>query len=98
MGTKELPPPYPNGWYSLIESSQLKPGESKSLSALGEQFVVFRTLDYSVFVLDAYCPHMGANLGVGGRVIGDTIECPFHQWRFRGSDGKCINIPYSTCG
>lgn len=97
IGVKELPPPYPNGWYSLMESSDLKPGEVKSVAALGEQFAVFRTLENSVYVLDAYCPHMGANLAVGGRVIGDTIECPFHRWSFRGTDGKCVNVPYSTC-
>lgn len=39
---------------------------------------------------------MGANLGVGGIVRDDCIECPFHQWSFRGSDGECSNIPYST--
>lgn len=97
IGANELPPPYPNGWYSIMESSDLKKGEAKNVSALGEQFVVFRTLDNTVYVLDAYCPHMGANMGIGGRVIGDTIECPFHQWSFRGSDGKCVNVPYSSC-
>ena len=36
-----------------------------------------------------------ANLAVGGKVIGDTIECPFHKWTFRGTDGKCTHIPYA---
>ena len=81
-----------------MESSDIKKGETKNVCALGEQFVVFRTLKNSVYVLDAYCPHMGANIGIGGRVIAETIECPFHHWRFRGIDGKCINVPYSKCG
>ncbi|KAI9585011.1 hypothetical protein GQX74_006906 [Glossina fuscipes] len=98
IGAKELPPPYPNGWYSILESSDLKMGEAKSIFALGEHLVAYRTRERNVYVLDAYCPHMGANLGVGGRVIDDQIECPFHQWRFRGSDGKCVNIPYATGG
>uniref|UniRef100_A0A1B0FI60 cholesterol 7-desaturase n=1 Tax=Glossina morsitans morsitans TaxID=37546 RepID=A0A1B0FI60_GLOMM len=96
IGAKELPPPYPNGWYSILESSDLKVGEVKSIFALGEHLVAYRTRERNVYVLDAYCPHMGANLGIGGRVIDDQIECPFHQWRFRGSDGKCVNIPYAT--
>lgn len=29
---------------------------------------------------------------------GDCIECPFHQWKFRGSDGVCVDIPYSGDG
>jgi nitrite reductase/ring-hydroxylating ferredoxin subunit len=62
---------------------------------LGENFVAFRTLESKeVFILDAYCPHMGANLGVGGLVVGDCIECPFHQWKFSGKNGACVNIPY----
>ncbi|KAL7052618.1 hypothetical protein ACKWTF_004938 [Chironomus riparius] len=38
---------------------------------------------------------MGANLGVGGIVKGDCIECPFHQWKFDGESGSLVNIPYS---
>ncbi|XP_058982896.1 cholesterol 7-desaturase nvd isoform X2 [Musca domestica] len=95
-GPKELPPPYPNGWYSILESFELKRGEVKNVFALGKQFAVFRTLSSSVYVLDAYCPHLGANIGTG-RVFGDTVECPFHKWRFRGTDGACVFVPYSSC-
>ena len=45
-------------------------------------------------MLDAYCPHLGANIGHGGKVEGDTIRCPFHGWRF-GGDGTCIEVPYA---
>lgn len=92
----EIPPVYPNGWFGLIEGWKVKRGEAKSLSVLGEQLVVFRDTKGVSHVLDAYCPHMGANLGVGGRVTGDCIECPFHGWKFRGYDGKCMDIPYSS--
>jgi cholesterol 7-dehydrogenase len=64
----------------------------------GEQLVVFRDEKGEAHILDAYCPHMGANLGVGGRVVGDCIECPFHGWKFRGYDGKCTEVPYSEKG
>jgi len=37
-------------------------------------------------------------MGVGGRVRGDCLECPFHLWSFRGEDGKCTAIPYSDKG
>lgn len=95
IGSK-IPPPFPNGWFAIAESGEIKPGSAKSVNCLGENFVAFRSLESKeVFVLDAYCPHMGANLGVGGIVQGDCIECPFHQWRFRGDDGNCVHIPYS---
>nr|XP_015024806.2 cholesterol 7-desaturase isoform X2 [Drosophila virilis] len=97
IGAKELPPPYPNGWYGILESSKLKAGESTHMSCLGEHLIIYRSQGNKIYILDAYCPHLGANLGIGGRVVGDNIECPFHQWSFRGSDGVCTNIPYSTC-
>lgn len=95
IGSK-LPPPFPNGWFKLAESCEVKPGSAISIDCLGENFVVFRSQEsQKVFVLDAYCPHMGANLGVGGVVRGECIECPFHDWKFNGETGQCVNIPYS---
>lgn len=67
-------------------------------SRLGEQVAVFRAENGKVHVVDAYCPHLGANLAVGGRVLGDCIECPFHGWQFQGSDGKCVKVPYAEKG
>ncbi|XP_077283555.1 cholesterol 7-desaturase nvd [Arctopsyche grandis] len=92
MGTK-LPPPYPNGWFALLESVELKVGEVKQVDSIGENFAVFRTLDGKVHVTDAYCPHLGASLAVGGTIQGDCIECPFHKWRFNSTSGKCVSIP-----
>jgi len=60
---------------------------------LNEELVVFRGEDGKAHILDAFCPHMGANLGVGGKVRGNCLECPFHKWQFKG-DGQCNSIPY----
>ncbi|MCJ8741186.1 hypothetical protein PDJAM_G00067900 [Pangasius djambal] len=93
--TGELPPVYPNGWYRILDSHMLERGDVKSVTVLGEQVAVFRGQDGKAYVMDAYCPHLGANLAVGGRVVGNCIECPFHGWQFRGEDGKCVRIPYA---
>ncbi|KAM9338693.1 cholesterol 7-desaturase nvd [Symphorus nematophorus] len=93
--TGELPPVYPNGWYRVLDSHLLERGEAKSVCVLGEQVAVFRSQNGEAYVVDAYCPHLGANMAVGGRVVGSCIECPFHGWLFRGNDGKCVNIPYA---
>ncbi|XP_071800149.1 cholesterol 7-desaturase nvd-like [Asterias amurensis] len=90
-----LPPVYPNGWFSLFRSHQVQK-EPRYVSALGQELVVFRGEDDGqAYIVDAYCPHLGANLGVGGQVRGNCIECPFHGWTFRGEDGKCVKIPYA---
>uniref|UniRef100_A0A1B6E9K0 cholesterol 7-desaturase n=1 Tax=Clastoptera arizonana TaxID=38151 RepID=A0A1B6E9K0_9HEMI len=91
----ELPPIYPNGWFALAESNDIGLGQVKHVSALGENFAVFRTMKGEIQVLDAYCPHLGANMGIGGIVKGDCIECPFHGWQFESQTGKCVHIPYS---
>ncbi|XP_064458677.1 cholesterol 7-desaturase nvd-like isoform X2 [Ornithodoros turicata] len=91
----DMPPPFPNGWIPILESSELRTEQIKPLDALGEHLVVFRTADGKAHVTDAYCPHLGANLGVKGRVIGNCVECPFHGWRYDAADGSCVHVPYS---
>ncbi len=88
-------PPYPNGWFSLGYSHELATGEAKPIHWLGRDFVLFRGEDGKARILDAYCPHLGAHLGVGGKVEGDSIRCPFHAWRFEGDSGRCVEIPYA---
>lgn len=90
----DVPPVYPNGWFAVIESRALKSGEVKNVGCLGKNLAVFRGKDGCSHVLDAYCPHMGANMAAGGIVKGSCLECPFHGWQFRGDDGKCTRIPY----
>ena len=55
---------------------------------------LYRTRSGKPALHDAFCPHLGAHLGHEGRVIGETIRCPFHGWQFNAEDGKCSSIPY----
>lgn len=90
-----FPPPYPNGWYKLAKSDDVKPGQVISVNGLGRSFAVFRgEIDHEIHVLDAMCPHLGANIAIGGEVEGDAVKCPFHGWKFDGT-GQCIDIPYA---
>jgi len=69
-------------------SQEVKRGEVKYVSCLGQDLVVFRSdIDGKIAILDAYCPHLGANLAAGGRVVNGCVECPFHGWQFN-STGK----------
>jgi cholesterol 7-desaturase len=89
---RTYPPAYPAGWYVLVRSSELG-GAPVHVRALGEALVVFRTEAGRVAVLDAHCPHLGADLG-GGTVRGDCLQCPFHGWTFT-AEGRVQNVPYS---
>ena len=84
-------PYYPNGWYVALKSTDLKPGEVKNVDISGENLAVFRSPKGDVYALNAYCSHMGANLGVGGKVVNDNcVQCPFHGWLFNGETGQCV--------
>jgi nitrite reductase/ring-hydroxylating ferredoxin subunit len=88
---------FPTGWFIVGFASDLAPGQVKRVHYFGEELVLFRTASGRVSVLDAYCLHLGANMGVGGTVEGEHIVCPWHGWQWRG-DGTNALIPYSKIG
>lgn len=85
---------YPRGWFVVCFSSELLAGAVKPLRYFGQHLVAFRGEDGRARILDAFCPHLGAHLGHGGQVVGDTVRCPFHAWRFDGA-GTCVDVPYA---
>ena len=86
--------PVPNGWFAVAWSHALREGDVRPIHYFGEDMVLFRTRSGHARVLDAFCPHLGAHLGHGGRVMGETIRCPFHGWQYDGQSGACTHIPY----
>ncbi|CAG7827980.1 unnamed protein product [Allacma fusca] len=92
----ELPPVYPNGWFAILESDQLGPQKVTEVNVLGLNLVAWRGASGTAYVADAYCPHLGAHLGVGGKVSQECITCPFHGWEFEGPSGRLTKIPYSS--
>ena len=86
--------PIPNGWFAVAFSRDIVRGEVKAIHYFDTDLVLFRTRDGHARVLDAYCPHIGAHLGEGGRVVDDAVRCPFHGWQYNGETGECTHIPY----
>ena len=85
---------FARGWFVACFSDELAPGDVKPLRYFDQDLVLFRTASGAPKILDAFCPHMGAHLGHGGTVKGESIECPFHAWQFDGA-GQCTDIPYA---
>jgi len=81
----------PKGWFVACRSKELKRGKVISKLMCGHKVAIFRSESGKVHALDAYCPHMGMDLGAG-KVKGETIQCFFHHWKFDGQ-GKCVDIP-----
>lgn len=75
-----------------MHSHELRVGTAKPVEFMGHSLVAYRGENGEVAMLDAYCPHLGANLGIESKVVGNILECPFHGWQFDQS-GKCTRIP-----
>ncbi len=87
---------YARGWHVMLFSSEITVGEIKRFQYFEKEFIIFRGENGEVGALDAYCPHLGANLGgVGAKVIGNHVRCPFHGWQFDNS-GACQHIPHAS--
>jgi nitrite reductase/ring-hydroxylating ferredoxin subunit len=85
---------FPWAWYAAGFADDLAPGEVRPTHLLARDLVLWRDESGVAHVMDAYCPHLGANLALGGRVRGDNLVCPYHWWEWDG-DGRNAHIPYS---
>lgn len=88
-----IPERYARGWHTVGPISNFTKTPVR-LDIFGTKLVAYQGDDGDYYVLDAYCPHMGADLS-DGTVEGSGLRCPFHHWRWEGSDGKCDDIPYA---
>lgn len=92
METNDLAAPARNLWYMPALSSSIKSGAMRRELLLGEPIVLGRDRDGKVFALRDICPHRGVPLSAGSITADNTVECPYHGWRFR-TDGVCAAIP-----
>lgn len=87
------PNEFPIGWFQIAWAAELGAEDVIPLRYFAKDLVLFRSESGAATVLDGHCGHMGAHLGHGGKVVGETIKCPFHGWQW-GTDGRCAHIPY----
>lgn len=87
------PTRFARGWHCLGLARTFRDGKPHQVDAFGSSLVVFADSKGQLKVLDAYCRHMGGNLAQGS-VKGDSVACPFHDWRW-GGNGRCTDIPYA---
>lgn len=84
------------GWYQIGWSDEFAVGEVVPLRYFESDLIAYRGESGILRVLDAFCLHLGAHLGYGGTVEGDSVRCPFHGWLW-GQDGANTEIPYGSC-
>lgn len=87
--------PFPNGWFVVAFSQDVRPGDVRAVRFMNEELVLYRTASGKAQITDAFCPHLGAHLAHGGKVMGEEIQCPFHGFRFN-CEGTCTATGYGT--
>jgi nitrite reductase/ring-hydroxylating ferredoxin subunit len=63
-------------------------GSMKMLKVDGHRICLVRTAD-GLHALDHACPHEGYGL-TQGELDGDLLTCAWHNWKFRVTDGACV--------
>jgi phenylpropionate dioxygenase-like ring-hydroxylating dioxygenase large terminal subunit len=84
-----------NFWWPLDFSPEVS-SKPKRITALGQEFVLYRKTDGTPVVMSDLCVHRGGALS-DGWLEGDCIICPYHGWRYR-ADGACDRIPANLQG
>ena len=79
-----------NFWWPL-EFSHVVQNKPIRVTALEQEFVLYRTPDGVAHVLSDLCVHRGGALS-DGWMQGDCIVCPYHGWEYK-ADGSCVKIP-----
>jgi phenylpropionate dioxygenase-like ring-hydroxylating dioxygenase large terminal subunit len=80
-----------NCWYAAAWSSEVQ-DRPYHAQIIGEHILLFRGKEGQVIALSDTCPHRFAPLHMG-KVVGDTIECPYHGLRFNAA-GRCAHNPF----
>jgi nitrite reductase/ring-hydroxylating ferredoxin subunit len=66
------------GWQQIAFERELT-GELTTVPVGNRRLLCVRGKDGGVEVFDAICPHRGADLSAGGKIIGDhVVQCPYH--------------------
>ncbi len=73
-------------FHTVAPSSDLGPGQMKSVDLDGEEVVVVN-VDGEYFAFANTCPHAGGPL-VDGDLSGDIVTCPWHSTPFNVKSGE----------
>jgi vanillate O-demethylase monooxygenase subunit len=80
-----------NFWYVAAWAHEVTTAPMARI-ILNKPVLLVRTETGELLALDDRCPHRFAPLHLG-KVLGNSIECPYHGLRF-GKDGKCSLNPH----
>jgi len=83
----------PTGWFQVAWSDEIGIGDVHKMTYFSQEMVAWRAESGELAVMNAFCEHLGAHLGYGGKVVGEVLQCPFHGWQW-SHEGRNVRIPY----
>ena len=88
--------PFPEGWYFVATRQAVLKEKLIQKTWMGKNIVVWSDCDGRICVVEAICPHLGADLGpsAGGSVCEGRLLCPFHGYEF-DTTGQCVATPFA---
>ena len=88
--------PFPEGWYFVASRRDVTKAKLIRKTWMGESIVVWCDDGGRVCVAEAFCPHLGADMGPegGGRICAGRLVCPFHGYEF-DTTGQCVATPFA---
>lgn len=75
-------PAYPRSWWIVAYSTDVRAERVIPARILERDLIIWRDEHGAVHCMNAHCPHLGVNIGMGGDVCGGRVRCPFHGWEF----------------
>jgi nitrite reductase/ring-hydroxylating ferredoxin subunit/uncharacterized membrane protein len=81
----------PEKFTAVIADSDLRENQLTRVEAGGVAIVLVKRKD-RIFALTETCPHLGGPLSEG-KLVGDAIQCPWHQSELALEDGHVVNGP-----
>ena len=78
----------------IAGTADIKPGTGATFEAGGKTLAVFN-VGGAYYAIDNECVHRGGPLGEGD-LDGKVVMCPWHQWTYDVTTGRCVNNP-SAC-
>lgn len=81
----------PKKFKQVMAASDLRENKPTYVEADGVGIVLVKR-DERIYALSATCPHLGGPLAEG-KLVGDAIQCPWHQSELALDDGHVVNGP-----
>ncbi|MFM8811043.1 MAG: Rieske 2Fe-2S domain-containing protein [Actinomycetota bacterium] len=78
-------------FFKSLSVERIRRAEEEASRRTGVQEERSDEIELGDFIMQRKCPHRSADLSEFGVIQGEYVVCTLHGWKFRTSDGACMN-------